>query len=129
MFEKAARLKLRFETPVGLISVEELWDLPLTSKTGKSNLDTIARDLNRKLKDTADESFVDKPTQTDSVLQLKFEIVKHVIDVLVAERDAAAVARVNREKKQEIMSLIAEKKNDQLKGTSLEDLEKMAAAL
>ena len=31
MFQKASRLKLRFDSPKGLLSVEDLWDLPLTS--------------------------------------------------------------------------------------------------
>ena len=32
-FEQAVRLKLRFNSPKGLLSVEDLWDLPLTSNS------------------------------------------------------------------------------------------------
>ena len=33
MFTKASRLKLRFQSPAGLLSSEDLWDLPLTSNS------------------------------------------------------------------------------------------------
>lgn len=31
IFEQASRQKLRFETSAGKLSIEDLWDLPLTS--------------------------------------------------------------------------------------------------
>jgi hypothetical protein len=55
--------------------------------------------------------------------------VKRVIAVKVEERDAAASALKRKEEKQKIMALIADKKDDALKGKSLEDLEKMLEAL
>ena len=58
MFEKATRRKLRFTSAAGLLSTEDLWDLPLTSATGKANLDDIAKALNRRLKDAEEVSFV-----------------------------------------------------------------------
>lgn len=125
MFEKASRLKLRFDTPKGMLSVEDLWDLPLTSQTGKANLDDIARALHAQLKNDADVSFVHKERKSDEATQLSFDLVKHVIDVKLAERDAAQQANLDKERRQRILEVIARKKDQQLDGMSLEELEKL----
>jgi hypothetical protein len=127
MFLKAARQKIRFDSPKGLLGVEDLWDLPLTSQTGKANLDDMARDISRRLK-AEDVSFVVKERNGDVTLQLKFDLVKFVIDTLLTERDTAAKARLNAEKKQQLLALIAQKENEQLAGNSLEEFRKMVEA-
>jgi hypothetical protein len=125
MFEQAARMKLRFDTPVGVISVEDLWDLPLTSKTNRVNLDDIARGFSRELKSQEEESFVVKPPKADQTLALGFKIVKHVIDTLLEERKVLKTALDKKEQKNKIMAIMASKKDDELKETSVEDLQKM----
>lgn len=79
MFEEASRTKLRF-TPTngGIITTEDLWDLPLLSSTGVC-LDDLAKKLNQKLKDESEESFVVKKSKTKSRTELQFNIVKHII--------------------------------------------------
>ena len=129
IFEQASRRKLRFNTPKGVITVEDLWDLSLTSTTGKANLDDIARNLHRQLKNGDDVSFVHKERKSDETVQLKFDIVKYVIDVKLAEADEASKARVNAEKKQQLLALIANKENQQLADMPLEDLRKMVESL
>ena len=129
MFEKASRLKLRFDTVQGLVSVEDLWDIPLVNHRGKANLDDIAKYLYKQLKDSDTESFVVKATKKDETLQLKFDLVKHVIEVRLAENEAAALLQTNKEKKQKLLMLIAQKENEALSGTSLEELRAMADSL
>lgn len=128
MFEKATRLKLRYESTRGALSTEDLWDLPLTSTNGPS-LDNLAQGLSKQLKETTTESFVVKTTVADSTLQLKFDVVKHIIDVRLAERDKAALAKETKEKKERILSIISRKQDETLENTSLEDLQKMVASL
>lgn len=125
MFEEAVRQKIRFESPKGLLTTEDLWDLPLQSTSGKANLDDIARTIAKKLKATEDVSFVTTEPKVDKTLQLSFNVVKHVIDTLKAERDVAKTAKANYEKKQQLLELISQKENEHLKGQSLEDLRKM----
>lgn len=129
LFEQATRNKVRFETPQGMLTVEDLWDIPLTSARGRANLDDIARALHRKIKETETESFVIKAPKADELTQLKFELVKHVIDVRLAENAAAEQLRLNREKKQQLLALIAQKENEQLQGHTLEELKAMAEGL
>lgn len=129
MFEKANRMKLRFDTPKGPLAAEDLWDLPLTSTTGKANLDDIAKGLFRQLKESDEISFVQPAPSADKATQLKFDIVKHVIEVRVTERDAAELERKNKEKKQLILGIIAQKENEQLSNTSLDELRAMVQSM
>jgi len=129
MFEKAARLALRFDTPKGQLSVEDLWNLPLISSTGKANLDSLAVQLHDANEQGARISFVEKTTPADDLIKLKFDIVLHIINVRVSENVAAANLKAAREKKQFIMGLIEQKQTEQLAGSSIEDLRKMLDSL
>jgi hypothetical protein len=129
MFDKAFRQKLRFESSMGQLSVEDLWDLPLTAHSGKANLDDIAKELHHQLKNGDDISFVIQSKKSDETIQLKFDIVKHIIDVRLAEQSAAETLRSNKEKKQQLLAIIAQKENEGLMNTSLDELKKMAESL
>ena len=48
MYKKAAKLGLCFESKVGLVNVEDLFNLPLISNT-KVSLDAIAKEVNKQL--------------------------------------------------------------------------------
>lgn len=133
MFEQASRLKLRFDSPRGGLSTEDLWDLPLSSASGnRANLDEIAIGLSLAVRDTADvKSFV-TPAATDaakSELALKFDLVKYVIGVRITERDAKAEAVARREKKQRILELIAQKQDEALGAKSEAELLELANSL
>lgn len=129
MFEKASRLKLRFSTSIGMLSAEDLWDLPLSSRTGTANLDDVARNLDADLKQGAGISFVTKTTAVSEILKLKFDIVLHIISIKLAEADAAAQVRANKDKKQQLLGIIAQKENETLMGTSLDELKKMVESM
>ena len=123
MFEKASRIKLRYQTNRGVISVEDLWDLSLES------LDAIAISLNKKLKESQTESFIKTKTKDTTELELKFNIVKHIIDVKLSEAEARKNAAEKRAKKQKLMDLIAKKQDAELEGKSVDELMKELAAL
>ena len=128
MFEKAARLKLRFQTSKGLLTVEDLFDLPLTSQTGKANLNGIAVALHNKLRVDLSVSFVE-PAKANEADEVAFEIVKHIITTKIAERDAAAAAAAKKEAKQKIMALIDQKQNEALGAKSLDELQELLKSM
>lgn len=129
MFEKAARIKLRFESNKGLLTAEDLFDLPLTSNSGRANLDDIAKALHKKLKSGEDVSFVLKDKKSDETVQLAFDIVIHVIIVKMAEADEARKQAENRDRKQQLMAIIAQKESEQLADMDLDELKKLVAAM
>lgn len=128
-FEQASRLKLRFSTPQGLLSAEDLWDLPLTSTRGRANLNDIAKAINAELKAAGEEDFVNPKPGGNDVLQLKMDLVKHVISVIQSENESVRLAADRIEKKKQLLELIARKQNQELEGKSREELEAMVAAL
>lgn len=127
IFEQGTRAKLRFTTPNGMLGIEDLWDLPLTSR--RANLDDIARYLDAELKSSASVSFVKEGSETNAATKLAFDIVLHIINVKLAEQKAASLAADNREKKQRIMTIIEQKQAEALSASSIEDLQQMLNAL
>lgn len=132
MFEQASRIKLRFDSPRGMLTVEDLWDLPLTSSGNRANLDAIAIDLYQQTRSTADVvSFVSSSKEDigKAELALKFEIIKYIISVRVAERDELKAAAERKEKKARLLELIARKEDETLAGKSIDELRAMVESL
>lgn len=123
IFERATRLKIRYQTQNGILMVEDLWDLPLDSKV-KASLNSIAIQLNRQIKDSGEESFIGK-SKVDPVLQLKFDIVKYVIDTKLSEAEDKANALAKKQYNEKILKLIDEKEEEALKDKSPEELKQM----
>lgn len=130
IFEVATRQKLRFETSKGLLSLEDLWDLPLTSATGKACLDEIALVLHKQLRATADVvSFVDNTAAQNPTIQLRFDLVKHVIEQRKLENAEAANAKARAETKQQILAALAKKRENAVDAMTEEQLLKKLAEL
>ena len=131
MFEKASRTKLRFTTAKGILSTEDLWDIPLYSENqGAVTLDSLACQLHARLSLDVVPSFVKKATDNATAsLQLQFDIVKHILDCRMADIEARKVAAGVKQRKQDLLALIREKEKEQLAGTSLDDLRKLVDAL
>lgn len=127
MFEKASRMKLRIATVKGNISTEDLWDLPLTARNGFS-LDNIAKSLNQRVSNE-EVSFVTKKSSADEALVLAFEIVKHIIEIKLAEREEQVAAKEKAEKRDKILAIIQKKQDESLENMDIDALKNMLDSL
>ena len=118
-FKLASQQKLRFQTNRGLLSTEQLWDLSL------EDLDALAVSLETEHKQSAKKSFLVKTSVKDKTAKLRFDVVLDVLNTVVAEQEAAAEAFEVKEHNKKIITLIAEKQDESLKGKSIKQLEAM----
>jgi hypothetical protein len=118
MFEKATRLKLRFPYK-GLITVEDLWDLP------PKELDTIYRGISKELRSVSEDSLLEKKKAGDSVLELQIEIIKHIYLAKQEDIDRRVKALARKDRVRQLDDIIAQKENTALSEKSLDDLKKM----
>ena len=120
IYKQGMKAKVRFESTVGLLTTEQLWDLPLLHKT-KANLNDVAIRVSADIKTT--EDFVGTVVGIDAIAELKLEIVKDIIatkklDMTSKINKAKSDAEVNK-----LEELIAAKKDETLQELSLEELE------
>ena len=122
MFEIAVRSKMRFPYK-GQISVEDLWDLDVNA------LDGVFKTLNSKVKVSQEESLLQTRSKESEELMLQIEIVKYIVSVKLAEAEARKNAEANRAKRQQILGILADKQESDLKNKTPEELQAMLAAL
>lgn len=124
IFEKASRNKSRFPSSKGPLTTEQLWDLPLTSRTG-FDLDTVAKEVNRSLREVTEESFVSTTTNPAKVnYELMLDVVKHVISEKLVEQEARKKKAANNAEREKLLRLLDEKQNEELRGLSIEEINK-----
>lgn len=129
IFETATREKFRFASNKGMINVEALWDMPLTSRSG-FDLDNVAKAVNAELKANTEESFVTTTTNpAKATLELKLEIVKHIIAAKQAENEAVKTAAAKRAEKQKLLEILEKKKDASLENLTEEQIAARLAAL
>ncbi len=117
-FKQATKEKIRFSTSRGNLSVEQLWDLPLTE------LDELAVQLEKDYNESGKKSYLVKRSVKDKMTKLKFDVALEVLSTKVQENEAALEAKENKEHNQKILRIIADKQDETLKGKSIKELEK-----
>lgn len=122
MFEIATRSKFRFPYK-GQISVEDMWELSLPA------LDSVFKTLNAQIKQIKEESLLSTKSKADETLELQIEIVKYIVSVKLAEKEAREKATEKAAQRQRIMEIMAKKQDESLENASMEDLQKMLTEL
>ena len=129
IFKQATKLKLRFSSVRGDLTVEDLWDLPLTSKSNLS-LDGVGKPIQKALRESDEDSLVAVPTTSKNELNsLRLAIIKEIISVkqeenLIKQNQAAIESQ-----KALLKQALASKKVDEINSLSVEEIEKRLALM
>lgn len=120
MFEKATRQKLRFQYK-GLISTEDLWDLSL------EELNAIYVALCSKTKNKTEDSLITdgKASKEDRDNMLRMEIVKSIFEVKKKEVEKRKLKKEQKDRDQQILSILARKENQEMENKSIDELRAM----
>ena len=118
-FKVASKMKLRFTTPQGVLTVEQLWDLSFVTLTN------LIKGVKKILKKNDDDelSFLEESKVIDVENQLRFDILKEIYLAKKEESDNARNEIQKKEHNQKILALITQKKEAKLADLSVEELE------
>lgn len=119
MFKEASKQKLRFVTAKGNLTVEQLWDLSI------ADLDTLAVSLEDAYNKSKGRSFVTAKTTKDKTIKLQFDVALEVLNTKVEEQQTLTEAKEIKEHNRKILELISRKKDGELEGKSIKQLEAM----
>ena len=118
MFEVAVRNKFRYPYK-GVIATEDLWDLSV------QQLDGIFKTLKSQEKKAQEESLLDTRTPEDEALKTKIDIIRYIVTVKLDEAKQAERAKENRDQKQKILGMRAEKQDADRRSKTPEELQAM----
>ena len=119
MFKQASKMKLRFATSKGNLSVEDLWDLSLPV------LDKLAVSYDEELAKSPRKSFITNDTPSNTELELKFNIVKEII----TEKADRETAKNKAAEKARLTELLAKKQSEKLESLSEDEIKRRLAEL
>ena len=122
IFEYAVENKLRFSYK-GSITTEDLYNLSV------NELDSIYKNLKREAKKADEDSLLTTQSKEDISLNVKIEIVKTIVAKKLAEIEAKKKAKENKEKREKLLEIKAQRENAALENMSDEELDKALAEL
>jgi hypothetical protein len=117
IYKQASQRQLRFQTTVGSLSAEQLWNLSQTQLTNliKSVKKTLKAEVDGDLSFLTTES----TSSADVENQLRFD---------KEEADKAKLEATRKENNQKIMAIIQKKKEGEMEGKTIAELEAMLDA-
>lgn len=125
IFEQATRQKLRFSSAKGELTVEQLWDLNLTS------LDKIGQPLVQSLNTAHSSSLIPNANvnarKEVKTAQLQLDILQHIINTKYAEQQAAEQRATTRARLEQLKEIAANKADAELLNMPLEAINAMIA--
>ena len=116
MYKQAALLKLRFDTQVGVLSTERLFDLSM------NQINELGIELESKIKSSESLGFstVQNVDETDL---LKYKILEDVYNTKRTAQENIDKQRQIKEREQVLLKLIKEKEDENLRDKSIDELQ------
>ena len=116
MYKQAALLKLRFDTQVGVLSTERLFDLSM------NQINELGIELESKIKSSESLGFstVQNVNETDL---LKYKILEDVYNTKRTAQENIDKQRQIKEREQVLLKLIKEKEDENLRDKSIDELQ------
>lgn len=121
MYKQAAQLKLRFQTPKGLLSTEQLFGLSL-SDLASSIKEVRSQIKENTIKEDDALAFLDGEPKAETENDLRFKILKDVFLTKKGDLEAKRKEAENKEFNAKIDAIIARKQDEKLDSMSIEEL-------
>lgn len=129
LFEIAARKQFRYPSTRGELTTEQLFTLPLLSRSN-FDLNNVAVAVNNDLKALAEESFVSTKSHPGKAdLEAKLEIVKHIIAVRQEEAEKARLSAEKAAQREKLVQALANQEDKALQNLSVDEIRAKLAEL
>ena len=128
----ALEQKWRFPSKRGPLTIEDLFDLPLT-KNNDLNLDTVAIEINKQLQEKqGSTSFVESTVEKSAEIN-KLDTMLEIVKTIIKQRQDEHEYKLNKaaldSKRKELQRLIDQKQNEALASLSVDELQQQLDAL
>lgn len=128
----ALEKKWRFPSKRGPLTIEDLFDLPLTKNNGL-NLDTVAIEINKQLQEKqGSTSFVESTVEKSAEIN-KLDTMLEIVKTIIKQRQDEHEYKLNKaaldSKRKELQRLIDQKQNEALASLSVDELQQQLDAL
>ena len=128
----ALEQKWRFPSKRGPLTIEDLFDLPLTKNNGL-NLDTVAIEINKQLQEKqGSTSFVESTVEKSAEIN-KLDTMLKIVKTIIKQRQDEHEYKLNKaaldSKRKELQRLIDQKQTEALASLSVDELQQQLDAL
>ena len=130
LFIESSRNKDRFPSSQGLLTIEDLWDLPLeTTDPRRTSLESIGSIFSIEITKRSSAFSIRERVNANETLERKFDIIKYIIDVKLEEQKAKEKETTNKNRISELTEILADQQADKDKNRSAKDIQKEIKAL
>lgn len=126
MYKKASRLKVRFASNVGNLTVEQLWGIKMSDL---KEMIKAAHEVVKKMEKTDEDLLflegIGQDNKEETMAKLRFDILKDVYITRMNETKAASEEAITNREIKHLEEILAKKREESLSSMSEEDIMKL----